>query len=311
MTYSLLQSILPAVTDSLIAAAIDSSRVAIVEKITTSTPSELMSDMADWALRFGVKLLAALTIFVIGSLLLRWIKRLLSKMFTRRNAERAVVTFTMSLVSTVMWAIIILSAIGALGVQTTSIAALLAAGGMAIGMAVSGTVQNFTGGIMLLVFKPFKAGDYIEAQGYAGTVTELNITNTKILTPDNKVIILPNGALSNGVINNYTGNRWRRVDFTVSVEYGSDADKVREVLLGIASSDKRVKTTDGGAPGDPFVGISALTSSSVDFSFKVWVESPDYWGVYYAFNEEIYKQLPGHGIDFPFAQVTVHMPDKD
>ncbi len=311
MIHAILQTITPSATDSLMAAVIDSSRVAFVEKIATSSPSELMSDLADGAIKFGLKLLAALAIFVIGGLLVKWSKKLLGKIFTRRGTEHAVASFTLSLVSVLLWIIIILSAVGALGIQTTSLAALLAAGGMAIGMAVSGTVQNFTGGIMLLVFKPFKSGDYIVAQGYEGTVTDMSITTTKIVTYDNRVIILPNGALSNGVISNHTGQKWRRVDMTVSVEYGSKPEDVRSALLEVAASDERIKTKAQGAPSDPFVGISSLGASSVDFSFKVWVESDDYWGVYYFANEEVYRHLPEKGINFPFPQLTVHLPGKE
>lgn len=270
---------------------------------------DALGNLFDKALVFGLKILAALLIYFIGAYLIKAFKRFLRKFFERRRTEPAIVSFVMSLVSTVCWIMLVIIVVGTLGIETTSIAALLAAGGMAIGMALSGTVQNFAGGVMILVFKPFKVGDYIEAQGYAGTVTEMNITSTKMLTVDNRVIILPNGSLSSGTVNNYSSMPFRRVDITVSVEYGSDAAKVKELLLALAAKDSRVLTSGQGAPADPFAALNKLSSSSVDFVFRVWVNSTDYWPVYFDLNEEIYKSLPENGVGFPFPQMTVHMSE--
>ena len=178
---------------------------------------------------------------------------------------------------------------------------------MAIGMAMSGTVQNFAGGLMLLAFKPFKAGDYIEAQGFAGIVKSINIVSTKIITLDNREVILPNGALSNGTINNYSANPIRRIDLTVNVSYGSDADAVKTELMRIVIENE--KTLNAETPGaeDPTVVLSDLKDSSVEFLIRVWVNSLDIREVRYAITEAIYKELPAHGISFPFPQLDIHL----
>jgi len=310
MMLNILQTLLFAAPDEKeIAASMDSTKAAFLDKVANSTPGELATDLLDKMIQFGLKLIAAILIYAIGAALIKWIKKLVLRRLESKDTEPTVKSFTMSLLTAVLWIILIVITIGALGVETTSIAALLAAGGMAIGMALGGTVQNFAGGIMLLIFKPFKAGDYIEAQGVAGTVQDVRITSTTVITLDNKVVVLPNGALSNGVIKNYSKMDWRRVDLTVSVEYGSDADAVHEALMGIVAEDERIKTVATGAPADPFVGLLTLNSSSVDFTLRVWCNTPDYFPVFFGLNERIYKELPKKGIGFPFPQVSVHMVD--
>ena len=160
---------------------------------------------------------------------------------------------------------------------------------------------------MILIFKPFKAGDFIEAQGYSGTVSEINITSTQLITPDNKVIILPNGSLQSGNISNFSKLSFRRVDFTVSVEYGTDSELVRNTLLEIAASDARILGKAQGAPADCMIALSALADSSVNFIMRVWVKTEDYWDVFFATNEKIYTTLPRKGAAFPFPQLTVHL----
>jgi len=302
-----------AVPDSTIAAAAaraESAKAEMIDKIANSTPSELLADLIEKSIQFGLKLVAAVLVYIIGGYLIKWVKKLLAKTFARKKTDPSIVSFMTSFVSVILWIVLIVIVISTLGVETTSLAALLAAGGVAIGMALSGTVQNFAGGVMILTFKPFKIGDYIEAQGNAGTVSDINITNTKIVTYDNRVVVLPNGTLSSGVIVNYSKQEWRRVDLTVSVEYGSDAGTVKEALLDIASQDPRVMTAEQGAPDDPFAGVTKLNSSSVDFSYRLWVRTADYWGVYFDINEKVYTELPKRGIGFPFPQVSVHMAEK-
>ena len=279
-----------------------------VETIRTTPPDELLSILADQAIHFGLKLLAAVLIYIIGAWIVKIVRRVLKRSFEKKKTEPTVAGFVNSLVTILLWIIIIVLTISTLGINTTSLAALLAAGGVAIGMAMSGTVQNFAGGIMLLIFKPFKAGDFIEALNYSGVVKEVNIVSTKLTTTDNREIILPNGALSSGNINNISHNPLRRVDITVSVKYGTDAEKVRAALLEIASDDVRVllSTTKGAA--DPFVGLIALKESSVDFVLRAWVETKDYWPVFFSLNEAIYTLLPEkYGIQFPFPQLDVHI----
>lgn len=287
---------------------------AIISSINTvsDTPAnKLVSSLGEKAMVFGFKLLAALAIYFIGAWLIKITKKTLRRFFEKKKAEPAIVTFTMSLVTAVLWVMLVIIAVSALGVETTSIAALLAAGGVAIGMALSGTVQNFAGGVMILIFKPFKVGDYIEAQGFAGTVSEVNITSTKLLTIDNRVIVLPNGPLHSGTINNFSQMEFRRVDLTVGVEYGSDADKVKETILSLAAADERILDAGSGAPADPFVALTSLSPSSVDFVVRVWTRTSDYWNVYFSMNESMYKALPANGIKFPFPQLSVHMESNN
>ena len=189
----------------------------IAEILRNTPPKELIEEMVTSFIKFGIKLVFALILYFIGAWLIRKSKKFIARVFTRRGADATLTSFMQSLVTAVLWILLIMFMIGTLGINTTSLAALLAAGGMAIGMAMSGTVQNFAGGLMLLAFKPFKAGDYIEAQGFAGVVKSINIVSTKIVTLDNREVILPNGALSNGTINNYSANPLRRIDLTVNV----------------------------------------------------------------------------------------------
>lgn len=276
----------------------------IVDKIKTD-PIQFMKDFGDQAIQFGLKVLAALVIYFVGAWLIRRVKHMLVRVFDRRHTESTLVSFVMSFVSIGLYALLVIIAISTLGINTTSLAALLAAGGMAIGMALSGTVQNFAGGIMILVFKPFKVGDFIAAQGFVGTVTDVTMVSTKILTVDNRVVVLPNGALSNGTIDNYTGKPLRRVDWTVSVEYGSDADKCIESIREILAQDSRI--LDSATPGaaDPFVALSSLNDNDISFTVRVWVNSADYWGVFFDGNKNFYTLLQQKGFSFAYPHMDV------
>ena len=277
-----------------------------VEKVTTTPADVLLKELGSDALQFGLKVLAALAIYFIGAWVIKRIKKLLGNIFERRKTDKAIASFTMSLVSISLTILLIILTVGTLGVNTTSLAAILAAGGMAIGMALSGTVQNFAGGIMLLVFKPFKAGDFIEAQGFSGTVSEVNIVSTKLTTTDNRVIVLPNGSLSSGTINNISQNPIRRLEWKIGVEYGSNIDQARKVILEILNKDSRVLHGKD-APDEPYIRLSALLDSSVEIQARCWVRTNDYWDLLWEVNELIYKELPKNGIDFPFPQLDVHL----
>ena len=242
-------------------------------------------------------------IYFIGAWLIKKIKNLLKRIFDKRDFEPAIESFIQSIVGIALWIILIIAVIGTLGVETTSFAALLAGGGMAIGMALNGTVQNFAGGIMILIFKPFKSGDFIETQGFSGTVSEVSITSTKLATVDNRIIVIPNGILSNGIINNYSDKPIRRVELTVDVEYGSSSEKVISILQSIIQDDTRILKE----PAEPFIRLSALKDSSIQFTMRLWVNAPDYWGVYFDMTEKIYNELPKNGINFPFPQLDVNI----
>lgn len=275
----------------------------VMEMIKTTPAEVLLTDLIESIISFGLKVLAALAIYFVGAWLIRKIKNLLKRGFERRGADAAISSFVQSIVSIALTVLLIIITIGALGIDTTSLAALLAGGGMAIGLALNGTVQNFAGGIMLLIFKPFKAGDFIEVQGLSGTVSEVSITSTKLTTVDNRVIIIPNGSLSNGTINNYSDRPIRRVDLSVNVEYGTPSEKMKELILGILEKDDRILNE----PSKPFVALSALNDSGIQFTIRVWVNSADYWNVYFETLEKIYNQLPENGIKFPFPQIDVNI----
>lgn len=292
-----------------IVAQTDSAR-ATIEKFAenlAANPQGTLESLLQDAIHFGIKLLLAILIYIVGAWLIRKVRKVLVRMFTRRGSDKALCSFVTSLVSISLTILLIILVIGTLGINTTSLAALLAAGGMAIGMALSGTVQNFAGGIMILVFKPFKAGDFIEAQGYSGTVNIVTIVSTTLTTVDNKEIIIPNGALFNGNINNYSRNPLRRVDWEVNVEYGTDAAKCSEKLLELVRSDSRVLDSSTAGAADPRVVLSRLGDSSVVFSVRAWVKTEDYWDVYFDFNNKVYSELPKSGIAFPFPQLDVNI----
>ncbi len=303
--FHLLQSIpIPEVSPD----SLEAKKEQFEELIRTTPPQDLLAMFGEQALHFGLKVLAAIALYIVGGWVIGLVKKALKKSFARKKTEATVATFSESLVTIALWILLIIAVVGTLGVNTTSLAALLAAGGMAIGMALSGTVQNFAGGIMLLVFRPFKVGDFIETQGFAGKVTEVTIVNTKLLTTDNRVIILPNGTLSNGNINNVTGRHLRRVDIPVSVAYGAKADAVKNALLELVKANPLFLDSKTHGAQDPFVGLAELADSSVNFVVRAWVNGKDYWDARFQLQEAIYTELPGkYGIEFPFPQLDIHV----
>lgn len=300
-TFMTLQTL---VSDTL---SVESKVTETIETIKNTPAEVLISDFIEKAIGFGLKLLAAFIIYSIGVWLIRKIKKILENIFERKQTDAAIASFIKSITSIALTIMLIIVTVGTLGVDTTSLAALLAGGGMAIGMALNGTVQNFAGGIMILIFKPFKAGDYIQAQGYEGTVSEVSIVSTKLTTLDNKNIIIPNGILSNNTINNYSQNTMRRVDWNIDVEYGSSSEQTKTLLMACLDSDPRVLSKKDGAPADPFVAMSALKDSGVQFTIRAWVLKDNYWAVNFEVLEKIYNELPRHGIQFPFPQLDVNI----
>lgn len=268
-------------------------------------PNAFWTQLLHNAITFGIKVVIALIIYIIGAWLIKRVKKLLLRIFERRDTERTLASFVSSLVSISMTVLLIIITVSTLGVDTTSLAALLAAGGMAIGMAMSGTVQNFAGGIMLLVFKPFKVGDFITAQGFSGTVTDVSIVSTKIVSTDNHIVVIPNGTLSNGNIDNYSTNPLRRVDLEISVAYGADADRCIETILDIVHGDKRIIDAQTPGAADPFVALSSLNASDITFVVRVWVHTPDYWNVRFDLNKSLYTQLPQQGFEFAYPHMDV------
>ena len=261
----------------------------------------LIQQLIDWGVSAGGRVIGAIIIFIVGRFLISFIRKLLARILSKRHIEPSIQSFVKSLVNILLTILLIIAVIGKLGVETTSFAALLASAGVAVGMALSGNLQNFAGGLIVLLFRPFKVGDWIESQGVSGTVREIQIFHTILTTADNKVIYIPNGALSSGTVTNYSREDTRRVDWVIGVEYGENYDKVEAVTRRIIAADKRILNTP-----EPFVALQALDASSVNVVIRVWVKSADYWGVYFDMNKNIYAVFNEEGIGFPFPQLTVH-----
>lgn len=219
----------------------------------------------------------------------------------KSNLDKSLVPFLSSLLQTVLKVLVAITALGVLGIEMTSFIAILGAAGLAVGMALSGTLQNFAGGVMILIFKPFKVGDFISAHGHSGSVKEIQIFNTLLTTPDNKVIIIPNGGLSTGSMINYSGMTMRRVDWTFSISYGDDYQHAEQVLKGLIEADKRILTTP-----EPFIGINELASSSVNIALRVWVNIDDYWDVFFDMNKNVFLVFKQENLHFPFPQMDIH-----
>ena len=271
------------------------------EVFNSESMQALIEKGMDLGIEAGKSIVVAVVTYFVGKALISLVNRMLSGMMERRNVDPAIQSFTKSLANILLMILLVISVVSALGVNTTSFAALLASGGVAVGMALSGNLQNLAGGIVILLFRPFKVGDYIEAQGTGGTVGEIQIFHTILTTPDNKKIYLPNGALSSGNITNYSKEPLRRVDFTVAVEYGEDIDKVRKALKEILDRDERVLQEP-----TPVIVLGALADSSVNITVRVWVKSENYWKVFFQTNETIYNEFNRQGINFPYPQLTIH-----
>lgn len=262
---------------------------------------QLIAQVIKMGAEAGKSLLLAILVAIVGRYLVKFINRLVARMLMRRNVEPTVQSFLKSFTNITLLTLLIITVISTLGVNTTSLAALLASAGMAVGMALSGNLQNLAGGIILLFFKPYKVGDFIEAQGVSGTVKAIQIFHTILTSIDNKELFIPNGALSSGNITNYNKNGLRRIDFIVGVEYGTEVEKVKQTMADLIGSDQRIL-----ADPAPFVAIKELADSSVNFLVRVWVNTADYWGVFFDMNERIYTEFNKRGIGFPFPQLQIH-----
>lgn len=262
---------------------------------------QLLSKLLDWGIEVGKDLLGAIIIYIVGRFIIKQVGRLLARILEKRKLEISVQTFLRSLVSILLNLILAFAIVSRLGVETTSFAALLASAGVAIGMALSGNLSNFAGGLIILVFKPFKVGDYIEGQNANGTVREIQIFHTILTTVDNKVIYVPNGALSSNAITNYSKQETRRAEWVFGVEYGEDFEKVKAVLQRIIDADPRILKDPA-----PMIALGALSASSVDIKVRAWAKTADYWDVYFDVNKIVYDTFNKEGIGFPFPQLTVH-----
>lgn len=261
----------------------------------------ILQQLIDMAVQAGKSILIALAIFIVGRFIIGVLNRMVARMLEKRKVDITIQTFLKSLVNILLTTILIVSVVGALGINTTSIAALLASAGVAVGMALSGNLQNLAGGLIILMFKPFKVGDFIEAQGTSGTVNAIQIFHTILITSDNKQVFIPNGALSSNTVVNYSREATRRIEWIFNIDYGVDLTKAESIVQDLIKQDKRIQSTP-----EPLIALHALASSSVNIVVRVWVAGTDYWSVYFDMNKNVYNEFNKQGINFPFAQITVH-----
>ncbi len=337
-----------------------------ISLLKTLPLDDLIEKFVSGLVTLAVNLLIAGVVFYVGKFIIRKLYNVVARIMLRRRVDNSLATFVLSFIRIVLYFILIVTVIGILGIETSSFLAIFASAGVAIGMALSGTLQNFAGGVLILLLKPYRVGDYIEAQGFAGTVKEIQIFSTVILTPDNKSITIPNGGLSTGSINNYSREKYRRVDWKVGIAYGDSVDTARRALLAIVDADERALKADFDDVEEevaadvaeeeqrlqqqavklqrsflhrifsrhkekvvewkerreeeikalrprrnfsPNVVVNSLDDSAVTLKLTAWTRTSDYWGLFYAVNEQIYKQLPEQGISFPFPQMDIHLPD--
>lgn len=263
--------------------------------------TEILDQLIASGVSLGKSILTAAIIYFIGRYVIKGVNKLVARMMAKRDLDPSVRSFLGSAVNIVLVIFLVIAIIGALGIETTSFAALLASAGVAIGVALSGNLQNFAGGLLILLLKPFKVGDYVEAQGLSGTVKEIQIFHTILTTPDNKVNYIPNGALSNGVLTNYSNQVTRRVEWIISIEYGEDYEKAKTVIEHLLTNEPRILEEPS-----TLIALGALADSSVNITVRAWVNSSDYWSVYFDMNKTIYATFNKEGIGFPFPQLTVH-----
>ena len=274
----------------------------LLEASMSDQITQAVGKLLDSSVDIGLRLLGAIAIYLIGKYIIKWLNKLFEKLMIRRKMDSTVTSFLKSLINILLYLVLALSIIGQLGIKLTGIAALIASAGMAVGMALSGNLSNFAGGLLILVFRPFKVGDYIESSaGASGTVKEIQIFHTILVTPDNKTIYAPNGNLSNGVITNYSMKDLRRVEWDIAVEYGTDFNKVEQVVKNIIAQNPMIVQTP-----EPSILLGELADSSVNIKIRVWVKTDDYWAVNFQMNKDIYETFNKEGIEFPFPQLTVH-----
>lgn len=273
------------------------------QKMTSTPVSEWLPDLVKtYVVPLGLKILAAIVILVLGRWIIKLIKKWMANGLMSKHGDATLHSFLSNLVSVVLYFFLIMAIVGVLGINTSSLVALLASAGLAVGMSLGGTLQNFAGGVLIIMFRPFKVGDFISAQGMEGVVNEIQIFNTHLLTMDNKEVILPNGALATGVMTNYSKQKTRRVDWVFSIAYGDDYDKAKTVLRGLCDQDERILKSP-----EPFIELGKLNNSSVDITVRAWVNVADYWPVFFSMNEKVYKAFAQKGLNIPFPQMDVHV----
>ncbi len=264
-----------------------------------------MEQYIQLGIQYGLKLLGAIAILIVGFWVVKKVSKGMKKVLMKKDIDASLTTFLSSFVNVICKILVILVAIASVGIEMTSIVAIMGAASLAIGMALSGTFQNFAGGMVILFLKPFKVGDVIEAQGFTGTVSEILMFTTMIKTADNKCIFIPNGGLANGSIVNYTRTGTRRLDLTYNIAYGDNVERAREILTRLINEDKRIHTEPA-----PMIVLSSLADSAVHVSVRIWTNASDLFDVQFSLNEKVYAAFPAQGLSFPFPQVQVHTSGK-
>lgn len=268
----------------------------------SSTANSLLTWLTEVGLDYGLKLLGAIVVLVVGLWIVKFISKRTAVVIDKTDITPALKTFVKSMLSVVLKIILIISVLGMVGIEMTTFIAMLTAASLAIAMAFNGTLANFAGGVMILFFKPFRIGDFIDAQGHMGTVKEIQIFVTILTTPDNKTIIIPNGGLSTGSLTNFSTEPNRRVDWSFSIAYGDDFDTAKAMILKMLKDDSRTL-----ADPEPFIVLGAMADSSVNITVRAWVKAADYWTLFFDMNERFYKEAGKHGLSIPFPQLDVHL----
>jgi len=268
----------------------------------STLPQLLQEKGIDLSVDLGIKVVTALAIFFVGKFIIRLVMRALQKVMQKQDVEDTLETFVSNLVRSALMIVLVIATIGALGIETTSFIAIFGAAGLAVGLALQGSLSNFASGVLIVLFRPYRVGDFVEAAGIAGVVEQVQILTTIMKTGDNKQIIVPNSQIMDSIITNYSANDTRRVDMVVGVSYDDDLDKVRETIEALIAADDRILDEPA-----PKIAVSELADSSVNFVVRPWVNSADYWGVMFDLTEAIKKRFDKEGISFPFPQQDVHL----
>ena len=302
MTFLLQSDTTETIKDLIVSDSVQKARlrevVDTVLNIDYNEPFNSLLSQGGWIL---FKIILAFAIYLVGKLITTWILRIMNLAFERRNVDASLRIFLRSMVQVVMMILVILAAVQTLGINTTSFVALFASAGLAVGMALSGTLQNFAGGVILLLLRPYRVGDFITAQGQSGTVREIGLFSTKISTPDNRIVYIPNSGISTSIIDNASQPDTRRVDWKIAIRYGDNIDIAREKIIEMLNADSRVLSE----PAAPMVVVSELADSAVILTVRAWTANSEYWNLTFDINEKIYKELPKHGINFPYPKLDV------
>jgi small conductance mechanosensitive channel len=268
----------------------------------TIVVEDYLTKIINFGIEYLPKLIGGIVVLIIGLWVIKLISKGVAKSLAKSSIDQSLIPFLKSITTIILKVLLAITVMGMIGIEMTSFVAIIGAAGLAVGLALSGTLQNFAGGVVILILKPFKLGDFIEAQGYTGTVKEISIFSTMLNTPDKKLVIIPNGPLSTGALTNYSAEPLRRVDWTFGIAYGDDVENFKRAIKQFIAEDERILKEPA-----ILIGLSELADSSVNFVVRVWVDSADYWSVFFDMNEKVYTKFPDYDLNIPFPQMDVHV----